>query len=163
MDRDYIEHFWSQEVYECFNCEYIGYYSFRYCPMCASEQNTEEGIEQLTKHEAISDFNTIQEFLNETKGLRIRFWDYCISHCITQLRIYIPAEKYEDKTNAVILLGGTKDVSVSTEAWDANLSLECKSKGGIKRYILTDEKAKIQSECGVIGIYKNMPAVFFGT
>jgi hypothetical protein len=111
----------------------------------------------------ITDFDKVKEALASLHGHSVRLWDYCVSHCELILRVaHSAANELVRSENTVIMCAATHYIKVPTDGWHADLSLEqFEGKYG-KLYRISDEKAGVYIECGLICLYEHMPAHYFG-
>ena len=115
-------------------------------------------------HPFISDVEQIRNIFNELNGLRIRLWDYQVSHAVLQLRVaHHAANTTENSFNTVIVCAGTNRVEISTNSWSANLSIETAEGKNHTIYKIIDKDAGFLLEStGKVGLYQNMPAQLYG-
>ena len=164
MDRNFIETPWGEDAYICIKCKAETFRLFEYCPRCGTKNDVEKSLNLEAYHPAIVNTEEIKSTLEKLKGHNMRLWDYCVSHCVLQIRVaHCPpnSKNSENRKNSIIYCSGTEKVNISTFDWYADLTLEIDQKGIGKVCRLIDEKADVYIQCANIGIYENMPARYF--
>jgi hypothetical protein len=162
MEKLFLEYPWLSHAYICSNCASEFYHLFRFCPSCGKEFDYKTAVESDQDRPCVLDIEEIKAILDDLRGLQVRLWDYTISHAVLQLRVaHCAANESENRFNTVIGSAETKRVSVSTRSWSADLTIETTEGEYGTIYKLTDKKAGFLLEAGRIGIYQNMPALFF--
>ena len=163
MENDIIESPWLGDGYICHFCKKESFYLFRYCPRCGKENDWMKALDSHEGHPFISNTEELKVIFKELCGLKIRLWDYSISHAIVQLRIaHCDANTEGNRFNTVIIGVGTERISSSTHSWNLNLNIDS-FKGKYKTiFRLTDNEAGFLLEASNIGLYQKMPARFFG-
>lgn len=164
MNKDFTEYPWLSHAYICSNCGRESYQLFKYCSRCGKEFDWESALKLNHGHPFISDLEEMRGIFSDLIGLRIRLWDYAVSHAVLQLGVaHCSANGDEKRFNTVIISAGTERVSVSTHSWSANLLIETtEGKYGTIYKIVDKEAGFLLESSGKIGLYQNMPAVFFG-
>ncbi len=165
MEKDFIELPWFSDGFICDFCKKEHFYLFQYCSKCGKKNDLTEILESKLKesHPCISDIEQLKVIFEELRGLKIRFWDYSISHATTQLRIaHCDANAQENRFNTVIVSANTKLISSSTSSWNLDLKIESYKGEYGTIYKLIDKKAGFLLEASFVGLYQQMPARFFG-
>ena len=154
---------WGVEAFICSNCREESWRPWQYCPHCGYRQDPRKTFKPRAVRPAITEVADIKRVLEQLQGKTIRLWDYCVSHCELQLRVaHSSADALvRNPVNTLILCGATEFITLPTDSWKADLSLEQSEDHYRKIYRLSDKEADVLVVCRFICIYERLPAKLF--
>ncbi len=147
----------------CAKCGEAFAAGFNYCPFCGTENSEEQALDESITRPQINRADDVNQILTSLRGLRVRLWEYGVSHCLLHLRVSHPrTETGGDDFNTLIVCNYTEHIQIGVWAWDNALILRTCSENP-KLYELIDEKAGVKIICRGVFFYQNMPAQFYGS
>ena len=164
MDRHFIEVPWGTGAYICSGCGEASFRLFAYCPKCGTENDVRKELQAEAERPDITQPEEVRAALGRMRGLKVRLWDYCVSHMVLQIRVaHPPADASGNHANALIACGGTFHIAAPTLGWVADFSLEVSEGKYGEYFVLLDETAGVRIECKNLFLYENLPAQYVGS
>jgi hypothetical protein len=152
---------WNIDAIICSSCGTESLHPTSYCAHCGARVELESEASKDNIRSPITQLDDVRKALIKLGGNPVRLWNYSVSHCELQLRVYPPTQD-DQKNNVVIMCADTRLIRVPTEDWALNLRLEKTEDQYGELYVLSDEQADVRIVCGMIGVYHDMEAKFFG-